>query len=165
MKRKTFLIPAFLTSALTLAACGSAVATPSTLPDKSPTTTNSATRDLVVTPAVRKSLLDAAAKYHQLPPSDYVRLAVGTAYYAYDPATKRYYAGAGLVPSPKSLQAQIGTQDDGGYNLFTRSSNTRVWTVFNDGLGGAQDSTCPLSLPASVLAAWHWKVGGCYPPQ
>jgi hypothetical protein len=52
--------------------------------------------------------------------TDYTGLAPGTTYYAFDPVTNTYYAAAGLVPSPHSLKAQVGAQDDGGYNLFTR---------------------------------------------
>jgi hypothetical protein len=129
------------------------------------TTTYLATKDLSVTPAVIKSILQAGAAEHQLPTTDYTGLAPGTTYYAFDPVTNTYYAAAGLVPSPHSLKAQVGAQDDGSYNLFTRVSSANSWTVYNDGLGAAQDSTCPISIPASVLAVWHWKAKSCYPPQ
>ncbi len=127
-------------------------------------TTGGKTVDLVVTAAVRLSLLDAAAAYHQLPASDYTGLRAHETYYAYDGATHRYYAAAGLVPSATSIKAQVGTQDDGAYNLFTRAARASTWTVYNDGLGAAQDAICPLALPASVLAVWGWKKGSCYPP-
>jgi hypothetical protein len=119
--------------------------------------------NLIVTPAVRKSLFDADAAYHSLPPSDYVGLAKGVTYYAYDSQNHRYYAAAGLVPSSKSQKAQIGTQDDGGYNLFFRPRNSSKWTVFNDGLGGAEDSICPITIPAAVRKVWDWTMHACYP--
>jgi hypothetical protein len=119
--------------------------------------------NLIVTPVVRKSLFDADAAYHSLPPSDYVGLAKGITYYAYDSQNHRYYAAAGLVPSSKSQKAQISTQDDGGYNLFFRTRNSTKWTVFNDGLGGAEDSTCPITIPTAVRKVWDWTMHACYP--
>jgi hypothetical protein len=119
--------------------------------------------NLVVTPAVRKGLFDADAAYHSLPPSDYVGLAKGVTYYAYDSQNHRYYAAAGIVPNSKSQKAQIGTQDDGGYNLFFRPRNSTKWTVFNDGLGGAEDSICPITIPAAVRKVWDWTMHPCYP--
>ena len=131
----------------------------------STSTTSGATQDLRVTTQVRQSLLQAAAKFHQLPAADYTGLRAGETYYAFDPANQRYYAAAGLIPSPTSLNAQIGTQDDGAYNLFTRAMGTTAWTVYSDGLGGVQGTTCPLKIPPSVLSVWNWKVNTCYPPS
>jgi hypothetical protein len=109
--------------------------------------------------------LDAAAAYHHLPASDYLGLDAGTTYYAFDPSTERFYAAAGLDASPNSLQAQIGTQDDGAYNLFSRAAGTSAWTAYDDGLGAAQDSTCPIAIPVAVFAAWNGKANSCYPPS
>jgi predicted lipoprotein with Yx(FWY)xxD motif len=157
MRRLTYGLFIVLGAALLLAACTSA-SHPSTS-----TTAKAATR-LPITTKVRHGLLDAAAAYHQLPVSDFTGLLANQTYYAFDSRTNVYYAAAGLVANPHSLQAEIGDQDDGAYNLFTRASGGGSWTVYNDGLGGAQDSTCPISIPSDVLAVWHWKVGGCYPP-
>jgi len=160
---------ALLCSALVLAACGTSTppttTTTTSTTSTTTTTTVAVTRDLVVTPAIRAGLMAADAAYHSLPVSDYTGLDPGMTYYAFDPANSTYYAAAGLIASPNSQQAQIGDQDDGGYNLFTRSSSTTTWTVYNDGLGAAQDSVCPISIPASVLAAWNWKPKSCFPPQ
>jgi hypothetical protein len=120
-------------------------------------------RNLVVTPAVRQSLLDADAAYHSYPPSDYAGLAKGMTYYAYDALNQRYYAAAGLVPNSKSQGAQVGTQDDGGYNLFVKQRGSATWKVYNDGLGGAQDSICPITIPAVVRKVWNWTAHPCYP--
>ncbi len=169
MKRTLLVGFSVLSSALLLAACGSPSATTTTTVTSTTVATTTtpppATQNLSVTPAVIKSLLKSGATYHQLPTSDYTGLAPGTTYYAFDPTTNTFYAAAALMPSPHSLNAQIGAQDDGGYNLFTRVASVNNWTVYNDGLGAAQGSTCPLSIPASVLAVWQWKAKSCYPPQ
>ena len=128
------------------------------------TTTTAPSASLMVTKAVRASLLDAAAAYHQLPTGDYVGLVPDMTYYAFDPATDLYYAAAGLSPSPHSLAAQVGTQDDGGYNLFTHAPHA-PWTVYNDGLGAVHGVKCPITIPARVLSSWGWKAGSCFPPQ
>lgn len=173
MKRTLYVGPVVLASALLLAACGSGSAEVTTSTTSSTTTSTTTTttstsqpaRNLPVTPAVIKSILDAGAKYHGLPPTDYTGLDPGTAYYAFVPATNTYYAAAGLDPSPHSLKAQIGAQDDGGYNLFVRLASNKNWTVYNDGLGGADGSVCPIDIPASVLAVWNWKPKSCMYPQ
>ncbi|MGA2969839.1 MAG: hypothetical protein ABSE75_08540 [Acidimicrobiales bacterium] len=172
MKRTLYVGPIVLASALLLAACGSPRAVSTTTTTSSTTTSTTSTtntslptKNLAVTKAVVKSILDAGAKYHQLPPTDYTGLDPGTAYYAFDPATNTFYAAAGLDPSPHSLKAQVGAQDDGGYNLFVRLANNKDWTVYNDGLGGADGSVCPIAIPASVLAVWNWKPKSCMHPQ
>jgi predicted lipoprotein with Yx(FWY)xxD motif len=121
-------------------------------------------KNLIVTSAVRTSLLDAGAAYHLLPVKDYVGLAKGMTYYALDVTTKTYYAAAGLDPSPKSLQAQVGAQDDGGYNLFVRAQGAKKWKIYDDGLGGAEGAKCPITIPPAVLKVWDWRLR-CAPPQ
>jgi len=169
MNRSLVAVAALAGGALALSSCGSntpsATSTSTTSSTVTTTTLTPLTRNLVLTAGVRESLLAAGAASHRLPVSDYTGLAAGTAYYAFDPSTNLYYAAASIDASPNSLQAQIGDQDDGGYLLFTRPAGSAQWSVYNDGLGAAQDSTCPISIPASVLAAWHWKPGSCYPPQ
>ncbi|HVA71371.1 MAG TPA: hypothetical protein VNF08_08640 [Acidimicrobiales bacterium] len=157
---------------LLLSACGSTPTAISSTSSSTTTTSSGAppaftavTRDLVVTPAVRSSLLDAAAAYHQLPPSDYVGLEPGTTFFAFDPTTNHYYAAAGPRPSGKSMAALVGTQDDGAYNLFFRPAGTSTWTVFNDGLGGVRGTKCPLAIPSAVLKVWGWRQNACYPPS
>jgi hypothetical protein len=170
MNRGLQVVPVLLAGSLLFAACASAKsATPTTssvtsTTTASSTTTSGRTQDHVVTPSVRQGLLDAAAAYHQLPASDYLGLVAGTTYYAFDPSTNDFFAAAGLEPSPNSLPAQIGAQDDGGYNLFVRAARSSTWTVYDDSLGAAQDSTCPVDLPESVLSAWNWSAQSCYPP-
>ncbi len=130
-----------------------------TLPARgSPSATN-----LIVTPAVRASLLATGAASHRLPVKDYLGLTPGETYYAFDDATKTYYAGAGLDPSPKSLEAQVGAQDDGAYYLFTRAASSTAWKIYDDGLGGADGAKCPITLPSAVREVWGWT-RKCSPP-
>jgi len=160
MNPKVLSVLALLGGSLLLSACGSGPKSASTS-----TTTTGVTQNLALTPAVRKGLLDAASKYHQLPVSDYVGLRAGAIYYAFDPATNSYYAAAGLNAGPHSLQAQVGTQDDGAYNLFLRAASTKTWTVYDNGLGGVQGTKCPLTIPPAVLKVWNWKAKSCFPPS
>jgi hypothetical protein len=121
-------------------------------------------KNLLVTPAIRVSLLNAGAAFHQLPAKDYLGLTKGTTYYAFDVTTKTYYAAAGLDPSPNSLQAQVGAQDDGGYNLFVRARGATKWKIYNDGLGGSDGAKCPITIPEAVLKVWAWSLR-CAPPS
>jgi hypothetical protein len=146
---------AVVATGVALAACGSS--------SPPPTTTTSTASDLpqtaenlVVTSSIRAELLAAAAATHDLPVSDYVGLAKGLTYYAYDPTDQLYWAGAALVPSPSSFQAQVGVQDDGGYNLFTRTKNG-AWVSYNDGLGTVPGAKCAAVVPAAVRDAWGWS--------
>ena len=120
-------------------------------------------KNLVVTPAIRHSLFVALAAFHQLPRKDYVRLDPGMTYYALDVTSKTYYAASGIVPSSKSLQAQVGAQDDGGYQLLTRAQDAKRWTIYDDGLGGGDGAKCPITIPSAVLAVWGWTQK-CAPP-
>jgi hypothetical protein len=120
-------------------------------------------KNLVVTPAVRASLLATGAASHRLPVKDYLGLTKGETYYAFDEANRTYYAGAGLDPSPKSLEAQVGAQDDGAYYLFTRAASSTTWKIYDDGLGGADGAKCPITLPVAVREVWGWT-RKCAPP-
>ncbi len=166
MTTRPLIIPLLLVSTLFLAACGSAATPPSstTTPSTNPhANAGPAAKNLIVTAAVRKSLFDADAAYHSYPPSDYRGLTPGMTYYAFDSLNDRYYAAAGIVPNSNSMGAQVGTQDDGGYNLFTMKRGASHWTIYDDGLGGAEDSVCPLVIPLAVRKVWNWTMHPCYP--
>jgi hypothetical protein len=125
-----------------------------------------AAENLPITAAVRTSILDGADKSHDLPIGSYIGLQAGTAYYALDEATSTYWAGASLIPNPKSQEAQVSVQDDGGYVIFERHAGG-AWSAFNDGLVGVEGSTCAsahIVIPPAVLAVWHWAPGSCKPP-
>lgn len=158
-----------IVSGLVFAACGSG--SPSSTPPASSTSTSTTSttvvaetvQNLVVTAAVRQSLLAAGAAHQQLAVSDYTGLAAGETYYAYDAATVTYWAGAALDPSPSSLQAQVSNQDDGSYLLFWKPAGGS-WRVYDDGLGGIGTTPCPIAIPAGVRAAWQWSADACRPP-
>jgi hypothetical protein len=114
---------------------------------------------------VRKQLIKAgaAALNSSLPASDYTGLVKGETYYAYDPATKTYWAGAALVPSKASQPAGVSVQDDGSYLLFTRAASGK-WKAQTVGLTLGTGAKCAISVPASILALWHWAAGTCRAP-
>ncbi len=148
-------------SSTPVAGSTTAPSTSTTVPTS--TTTSLATENLVVTDAVRAALLQAGAALKGLPVSDFTGLVPGLTYYAYDATTATYWAGASLLPSSSSLQAQVSSQDDGAYLLFSMPAGG-VWTAVNDGLGGRPGSPCPAPIPAAILALWHWPTGTCNPP-
>ncbi|HXQ18553.1 MAG TPA: hypothetical protein VN781_02890 [Acidimicrobiales bacterium] len=126
-------------------------------------TTTPITQNLAVTDGVRAALLQAGASLKGLPASDFTGLVSGRTYYAFDSATDTYWAAAGLAPSPSSIQAQVSSQDDGAYLLFSRPAGG-AWTAVNDGLGGIAGTVCPAPVPAAVLTLWNWPSGSCSPP-
>jgi hypothetical protein len=117
-----------------------------------------------VTAEVRDQLLKAGAAVNDIPASDYTGLTPGTTYYAFDPATNTYWAGASLVPSPSSQRAQVSVQDDGSYLLFSRPANG-PWKGWDVGMSGIAGATCPAMVPASILLLWRWTAGTCRPPD
>jgi hypothetical protein len=88
--------------------------------------------------------------------ADYTGLTKGLTYYAYDPADALYWAGAQLVPSSSSQQAEIGAQDDGSYDLFTMAAGG-AWSAYNDGLGTVPGSSCSVVVPSAVRTVWDWS--------
>lgn len=165
-------------SALLAAACGAASAcgsssssgssgstaqTLSSLPVSTTVTlhTTQKVMNLIASPAMKSALLAAGAKMHHLPESDYTGLAKGATYFAYDPSTKTYWAGASLIPKPGSTQAEVGNQDDGAYLVFKRPLHG-AWRAYPAGVTGA-DSTCMVTPPAAVTAIWGWAAGSCHP--
>jgi hypothetical protein len=117
----------------------------------------------VVTSLVRSQLIAAAAKINgHVPVSQYAGLEPGRTYYAYDPATKTYWAGAALVPRNDSSAAAVSVQDDGSYNLFRRTLGGS-WTAYDVGLAGVGATRCPIEPPATILRLWGWPGNGCDP--
>jgi len=116
----------------------------------------------VVTAEIRSQLLQAGAALNHLPASVFTGLVSGLTYYAYDPATATYWAGAGLVPSSSSLPAQVSVTDGGSYVLFRRPAG-KAWTAMDVGLAGVTGTTCTVSVPAPVLTAWNWPARSCRP--
>ena len=104
-------------------------------------------------------------RLHGLPASDFTGLAPGTAYYALDVRTSTYLGRASLVPSPRSYQAGVVVQDDGSYLIFHRPADG-TWRAVQDGTltTAAACARYHVSLPAAVLAVWHWGPRTCTPP-
>ncbi len=128
-----------------------------------------AAENLVITSAVRASLVDAGASHFGLPASDFLGLGAAPAhdpaYYAYDRASSSYWAGASLVPNPKSYDAGVVVQDDGAYLIFDRSVHGS-WQVHDVGYSDSA-GTCSayhVSIPVAVVAVWDWVPGTCHPP-
>lgn len=129
-----------------------------------PATTTSPTgaTDLKVTDQIRAQLLAAGAASKGLSPSDYTGLLPGMTYYAYDAQTSTYWAGAGLVPTNNSYQAQVSNQDDGAYLVFQMPAGG-TWSATPTGAAGP-NAVCQVQIPAAVLTVWHWAPGTCLPP-
>jgi len=164
-----------LTGAIGLAACSggspkpsaesstTSASTTSVSSAGSATTAAPSTSNLVVTNEIRSQLVAAGAALNSLSPSDYTGLRPGETYYAYDSGTQTYWAGAGLVPSATSTPAQVASQDDGAYLLFERTADG-TWQAHDVGLAGTPDgSTCPVTVPSSILTLWGWPPGSCRP--
>lgn len=138
----------------------------STTPSATTSPTPTGAQDLAVTDAVRAQLVAAGAKAKGLKASDFVGLEKGLTYYAYDPATQTYWAGAALKPSPSSMPAQVSTQDDGSYTLFHRSASGS-WIAMDSALLGPNGPTgskpCSITPPAAILGVWGWPAKSCHP--
>jgi hypothetical protein len=136
-----------------------ATATPAITPASSPTqassaasTASSGIRNLVVSSAVRSELSATYVAYKGISPSDIAGTRPGSIYYAYDPATDRYWALATFEPSrTASLTVTVGFQDGGAIGLFTKIG-TGTWHVVAGGIpticGEVQ------FFPRAVLTAW-----------
>jgi len=168
-------------AALTLAACSSSssttATTATTAPSASSTTATSApapgstAQNLPVTDAVRAELVAARAAALGIAPSSFTGLTPGDTYYAYDPSTGTYWAAAQAQPQVPATQpaqgsdiykAQVSSQDDGSYLLFTKPTGGS-WTATNDGTAGPSPAPCPVAVPAAVAQVWGWPAGSCRP--
>jgi hypothetical protein len=153
--------PAGTAVAVTSGAASAPAGGPTASPSRSAGVPVASPQNLVVDDALRAKLLAAGAKLNGLAPSDYNGLVHGLTYYAYDPVTLTYWAGARL--DPLSYQAQVASQDDGAYLLFSRPKSGS-WTAIPVGMaGGPEGGPCPTALPAAVVKVWGWPPGTCHP--
>lgn len=172
---RRWLVAATVAGGLGLAACSASPTihsaktstphAPSPSTPRAPTTTTTvpSASNLLITNQIRSQLVAAGAALNSLPASAYTGLVQGETFYVYDPTTGTYWAGAGLVPSSSSTQAQISIQDDGAYLLFDRTSGG-TWKAYDVGLAGTSDGTpCSVTVPSSVLRLWNWAPGSCRP--
>jgi len=175
---RTLLAAISLSAVIAAAGCGSGGSSGSSAPASTPPTTSTPVssapvssapttpqdQNLVIDNKIRAELVAAGAAVHKLTPKDYLGLVAGETYYASVPARGTYWAGAGLRPSPKSMQAQIDNQDDGAYMVFERHGDG-PWRVWETGIPGDPEFTCSVKVPAAVLKLWAWKPGTCHPPK
>ena len=183
-RRREVILVGLLAAAGLLSACSNTSSSSGTtsVPPTSPMTTTSSTapvpstssttsptqvQNVTVTQAVRQELIAAGATYNHVTPADYTGLAQGRTFLAYDPSTQTSWAGAQLVPSPSSTQAQVAAQDDGSYLLFSKSAGG-TWKVIAltgmSDIGGSPH--CPSGgPPPGVVAVWGWTPGSCMAPQ
>ena len=119
-------------------------------------------RNLALTGPVIAELVDADAAFKHLPPDDFIGLR--RAYYADDVATSAYWAAAQVVPSSTAFQAQVSSQDDGGYTVFHKPPNA-PWIAVDDGMGSQGCANYHVSIPPAVLTVWHWPAGTCTAPN
>jgi hypothetical protein len=130
-------------------------------------TTNAAPAvNMPITDQIRSQLVAAGAALNNIPVAQYSGLAPGLTYYAFDTSSHTYWAGARLVPAPSSdpsnpTRAQVASQDDGSYYVFTQPQGGS-WTAHAAGNVGPS-TPCPVAVPASVLAVWGWPSGSCRP--
>ncbi|MDT5014422.1 MAG: hypothetical protein QOD39_582 [Mycobacterium sp.] len=119
--------------------------------------------NLRINDTVRAELLQTGADLHGVPASEYVGLAPGETYYAYDPDTLTYWAGASLRTRPNpSERAQVSGQDAGSYILYKKIKGG-LWTAFNIGAGDPDPQECPQNLPLSIMNMWGWDPLYCRP--
>jgi hypothetical protein len=129
----------------------------------------SGVENLAASSSVRAQLLAVGARFHGAPVAQYVGLAPGLTYYAYDRATSTFWAGAKLVPKIPSnpngppTQAEVSSQDEGAYTVFTKTARAKTWRAYDTGETG-QDTRCPVVVPSAVLQAWGWSPGSCRAP-
>jgi hypothetical protein len=123
--------------------------------------------NVAVTDQIRAELVAAGAAVNNIPVAQYTGLAPGLTFLALDHATNTYWAGARLVPAASTnpsapTQAQVASQDDGSYYVFTQPAGG-TWTAHASGASGP-DTPCPVSVPAAVTQVWGWPSGACRPP-
>lgn len=119
-------------------------------------------RNLAISGPVTVELVDADAAFKHLPADDFIGLR--EAYYAYDVTTSTYWGAAQVVPSATAFQAQVSSQDDGGYTVFHKAPHD-AWVAVDDGMGGQGCAQYHVGIPPAVLAVWHWPAGTCTPPN
>lgn len=119
---------------------------------------------------MRQSLVAARAAQLGIAPSTFNGLAPGSTYYAFDGPTNTYWAAAAMdVPTGNApvgsdlYKAQVASQDDGAYLLFSQPAGSSTWTVYQDGAVGP-NTPCAVTVPASVVAVWGWPAGSCRAP-
>jgi hypothetical protein len=126
-------------------------------------------RDLVISGQVLAELTAAYAGYRGISPADIAGTEPGHVYYAFDPATRTYWAQATFEPSSTaSAKVLVSFQDGASIGFYTKTGNGS-WQVR---LGG-DPPVCTEArfFPPAVLTAWSLPTdtaalgcGGSSPP-
>ncbi|HWU23376.1 MAG TPA: hypothetical protein VN088_17685, partial [Nocardioides sp.] len=102
-----------------------------------------------------------------VPASGFSGLGDTQRYYAYDPATRTWWAAGGLeAKNPDAGAAAVSLNDAGAYDVFHRTAGGH-WVARESGGAGGPDqplSTCHDWPPRSVLRLWHWSLKVCRAP-
>jgi len=122
---------------------------------------SSEAHDLVATAEVKAQLTAAFAAAHRLPLAEVAGTYPGSVYYAYDTATRTYWAAASFEPATRdSVSVDNSFQDAGSNGLFARTGD-RAWRFRGSGapLACAEEQ----DLPAAIARLWAVPahVAGC----
>ena len=114
---------------------------------------------LPVTPALRTALRGAyVAARPGVRLSEVAGPRHGTLYYAFDPATRTYWAIAWFDPSSHAReQAAAKFQFGLGGGVFKRTASGQWHATVHL----RANLPCPDEVPAAVLRAWHIQAGSC----
>jgi hypothetical protein len=132
---------------------GSTTSAPTTVAASAP----KVAMNLPVTAAIRTDLIAVAAASSNIPVSQVV-MEPNLTYYAYDPTSATYWAGAKFETTPSSPN-ETAFEDANSYFIFSMT-NGGSWMSRGAGLEG---TSCP-PIPAAIVALWNWTAGTCDPP-
>ncbi|GAB3865240.1 hypothetical protein GCM10028801_35410 [Nocardioides maradonensis] len=122
--------------------------------------------NLPLTAAVIHQLLAVATRTHQQKPRSFSGFEHGSTFYAYDPATKTWWAAGALVAADPNGGAAVSLNDEGAYDVLHRTAGG-AWV---DRLSGEAGYDPPLAQckqwpPLRVLRLWHWSQKVCAEPR
>jgi hypothetical protein len=177
VKRRLALLGWTITACVLLAACGggsprsvapSSTAHPMAPPPTASTPMSTATSAISIPldPTTQAQLVKSAVDYLvQTNPGvdnslDFGGIEPGTSYYAYDPSTHTFWAGARLTAATDN--GAVALQDADSYFLMEKPAGGS-WTVYPTGFA----TGCPSNLPDGIKQIWHLELatssGSCIP--
>jgi hypothetical protein len=134
------------------ASTGSAGQPTGSVPAASPTQALDSVRDLVITPLVRRQLLNGYLSLMGFKPADISGTMPDEVFYAYDPASRTYWAMASFIAAAQApASVPVDMQDGERTALYTRTV-AGLWHVER----GGDPGPCYVVpfFPRAVLAAW-----------
>ena len=132
---------------------------PTVAPSRISSTSDDVAVSLPATPALRKALRGAYVAARQgVRVKEVEGPRHGTLYYAFDPATKTYWAIAWFDPSSNAREkTAAGFQFGMGAAVFKRKASG-AWHAT---VHVRANLPCPGDVPAAVLRAWRIDAGSC----